>query len=969
MALDPRIPLEGKPAQFMTPGDALSLQDLSLQVQQRQAGVQRQQKLMQLMQEPGMFDETGSPSAHGIQRVFQVDPQMGQHFMTARATALGDIGKTQRANILQEARMAAAKAKQQADEARREQNMSKAEKEQYGLFKTLTADIDAAGLAAHDAAVSAGDPPDVVMEKWRDARLAAVSEREASGALKGAGFNDAMISMAKQKIAADTDPNESRERVKTVRQRELETKAALDSPYKTAQQQLNERKLEQGDQRISLSQISQGVRAAQGDRKLDQGDRRLDRQDDQLDAKIAADERKAGIAEETIKLRSEHNKAATDLQRARLAVQGDTAATSAEERERHNRALEEAQTREKDLRGKAYGSVTMNAKGEKLERPPAGYQWKDGGSSLEPIPGGPADKSGKGTTGSVSMNAKGEKMEKAPSGYEWNPDEPGTLRPIKGGPKDVGKTYGSKAERAQYEKPPVGYQWKDGGSSLEPIPGGPADKPAKGTTGSVTMNSKGEKLEKPPTGYQWTDGGAGLEPIPGGPADKPGKPAAAAAAKESAIAGLNRELESGAITQEQHDAMIAKLTAVGKGAAAKGKIPETGDIGFSIDKALERRGWMMDPKGGGLVPWPGGPQDPAMIAKQAAARRAGTTGKMEMSTPGADYAGPPQHGEEYLKQFKPEFADQVRKVARGEVPIELISKTRGQQQQVLSAVLQYQPDWQYKPKPSAGNKGKGNLLSQDALKLVADQYLSGDRGVLVGFGRSPATLAELKNEIASQAKARGMTGKQISSLMAEFEGLKSAQRSLGTRSANIDVAARELDEFAELGKKASIAVPRTGFVPINKLMRLGRAQWSPEQAAFEAANRSIINAFAQVASRSGNATVHNTEEAEVMLNTAQTHEQYMAVIKQLQTEARAAIKATTDTKKGFSRDFSGGQESGGPAAGREPRSPPAPTRAAPGSGAPGPKRETPNSAMPPVKAYSDPEKERRYQEWKKQHGQ
>ncbi len=39
-----------------------------------------------------------------------------------------------------------------------------------------------------------------------------------------------------------------------------------------------------------------------------------------------------------------------------------------------------------------------------------------------------------GTTPRIPHNAK------APTGYEWNPDDPGTLRPIKGGPKDVSAT-------------------------------------------------------------------------------------------------------------------------------------------------------------------------------------------------------------------------------------------------------------------------------------------------------------------------------------------------------------------------------------------------------------------------------------------------------------------------------------------------------------------------------------------------
>src|SRR6185436_5805578 len=128
--------------------------------------------------------------------------------------------------------------------------------------------------------------------------------------------------------------------------------------------------------------------------------------------------------------------------------------------------------------------------------------------------------------------------------------------------------------------------------------------------------------------------------------------------KESAIAGLNRELESGAITQEQHDSMIAKLTAQGGKGGAGGGVEVT--VGAS--KAMAARGFMADPENPGALTYvPGGPADPKVLERNAQAKRGGKTNTQNTTLAGEEYAGPAPHGEEYLKQFKPEFADVVRK--------------------------------------------------------------------------------------------------------------------------------------------------------------------------------------------------------------------------------------------------------------------------------------------------------------------
>jgi hypothetical protein len=199
-------------------------------------------------------------------------------------------------------------------------------------------------------------------------------------------------------------------------------------------------------------------------------------------------------------------------------------------------------------------------------------------------------------------------------------------------------------------------------------------------------------------------------------------------------------------------------------------------------------------------------------------------------------------------------------------------------------------------------------LPEEAVQFVADQIIRGNAQAGAGLARNQVAKAQIITAYTKLAKERGMSPGDVNAAMNEFQGLAQASRTMGARGANIDVQAEELAQFIGPAEKASAAVPRTEFVPINQLIQMGEAQWSPQQAAFVAANRSVINAFAGLASR-GVPTVHGTQEAEKMLNTAFTHEQYQAVLRMLWQEAQGAIQATKNARKHI-RDAVTGEHSG-----------------------------------------------------------
>ncbi|WP_080429811.1 hypothetical protein [Burkholderia ubonensis] len=194
-------------------------------------------------------------------------------------------------------------------------------------------------------------------------------------------------------------------------------------------------------------------------------------------------------------------------------------------------------------------------------------------------------------------------------------------------------------------------------------------------------------------------------------------------------------------------------------------------------------------------------------------------------------------------------------------------------------------------------------LSGEDLKFMADQYLAGDRTVLQNLGRGAQgskNLVALRNAVRKEAQARGMSGADVAASVAEFEGVKAGERSLGTRTAQAGMAVNEADQFADIAAQASRDVPRTQFVPANRALQAYESNTGdPKIVAFGAATNSLINAYARAVSPSGTPTVSDKEHAREMLNTAQTPEQYQSVIAMMKREMEAAQRSPGQVRSEF----------------------------------------------------------------------
>jgi hypothetical protein len=196
-------------------------------------------------------------------------------------------------------------------------------------------------------------------------------------------------------------------------------------------------------------------------------------------------------------------------------------------------------------------------------------------------------------------------------------------------------------------------------------------------------------------------------------------------------------------------------------------------------------------------------------------------------------------------------------------------------------------------------------LDDPTVSAMAGQYLAGDRTVMQNLGRGAqgaANIVKLRTEIYKQAQSKGLDGVGIVDNFNEQAGALAGQRAVGTRAANISLAANEANNMIDVAVKASEAVPRTQYVPINKAIQaVQTGSSSPQLASFVAATNSLVNAYVRAVSPSGVPTDSMREHAYSMLNSAQSHEAYMSVIGTMRKEMDAALKAPGQVREELRR--------------------------------------------------------------------
>lgn len=160
------------------------------------------------------------------------------------------------------------------------------------------------------------------------------------------------------------------------------------------------------------------------------------------------------------------------------------------------------------------------------------------------------------------------------------------------------------------------------------------------------------------------------------------------------------------------------------------------------------------------------------------------------------------------------------------------------------------------------------------------------------------------------------SAKELLAAQAEQVGQRSEARAVGTRSAAVGMAAGEAREMMPILIKTSEDFQRTGYQPINKVIKAFQDNTgSVESRNFGAALNSFVNVYARAVNPTGAATVSDKDHAREILSTADSHEQLVGLLKVLDQEMTAAQNAPKRVRADQRREITGEPEpSHGPAA-------------------------------------------------------
>jgi hypothetical protein len=208
-------------------------------------------------------------------------------------------------------------------------------------------------------------------------------------------------------------------------------------------------------------------------------------------------------------------------------------------------------------------------------------------------------------------------------------------------------------------------------------------------------------------------------------------------------------------------------------------------------------------------------------------------------------------------------------------------------------------------------RGTDQLLPPETITFMAEQYRAGDTSVLQNLGRGAQgsqNIVALREEIARQNKSEGTGGADQAVRNAEYFGTKAGQRTLGTRSANIELAATEFKQVLPIVRQASAAVERTNYPDLNKVIQaFEQKTGDPKIVAFGGGVNTLINLYARAISPTGVPTVSDKDHAREILTKSWAQGQFDAAVGMMEKEIDAALASPEKVRDDMRKRFLGGQ--------------------------------------------------------------
>lgn len=194
------------------------------------------------------------------------------------------------------------------------------------------------------------------------------------------------------------------------------------------------------------------------------------------------------------------------------------------------------------------------------------------------------------------------------------------------------------------------------------------------------------------------------------------------------------------------------------------------------------------------------------------------------------------------------------------------------------------------------SEDKQPIISDDAA-LIAAQVALQTGHPPAWMGRSQGSLTKFLDTFAKEAKRQGLGAADIAANIAKFSGEMAESRALGSLSARVDFAAKELEVALPMAMESSERVWRPGWKKVAEIQQAIKGQASdPDLLEFAQFNQQVLSAYAQAMQRGGVSTVHAMERAEGLLSTATSRAGYIRQLDTLHKEVQSILYGTEAAK-------------------------------------------------------------------------
>ena len=192
----------------------------------------------------------------------------------------------------------------------------------------------------------------------------------------------------------------------------------------------------------------------------------------------------------------------------------------------------------------------------------------------------------------------------------------------------------------------------------------------------------------------------------------------------------------------------------------------------------------------------------------------------------------------------------------------------------------------------------GEPPNPETVKLIAQRFIEGDKGAMVGLGRNPKLLEATLNAVAVQAAEQGVDAKELVQRSLELAGATAEQRTMGNQIANVNMAAKEARNMIPIMVEASKKVDRSQFPDLNAVTNAVNKGIGDENiVALDQSIESLINAYARAVNPRGVGTTEQRNAARERLKSAYTQGQIESTARVMDQEIAAALSAPREARE------------------------------------------------------------------------